>query len=585
MKPSRDSGSLTPRPGLVSVNRTPDRAAPGSRLESLDASGFTFARVEDNDGVDEVVIQGAEAVKRRKVAVLVCHGMGQQVPFETLDSVASLLAPDHVAAGTSTKPQVRFARLGERRMPRAELTLAEGDMLHDVHVYEGYWAPLMEGQVTARDVTRFLFGAGWSGIRYASRHRFDRYMFGAMRPLRIGAALPRLAAAFAVVCSALLLYAAFAFVIAARAWDLLFLPADRSWPGESLTDQLSYDLLRSPLGLGAAAVLGATVWGFLKLFFREKPARPAEPRDGTWRTRREEAPRLGARWILLLVAGLAWMMASLYWIVDDTVRWYRADGQAEENIPGIAEAIVHTPLFVVFAVCAGIALLRLRSFYIQYLGDVAVYVSSHTVNRFNDVRDRVRCVGRDAARALYAEKAGGKFLYDRVLVVGHSLGSVVAYDTLNSVLNEDVESGLGLDVEGRTLGLVTFGSPLDKTAFVFRTQLDRADAREALAAANQPLIEPPCDAQGNARGRKIEWINIWSPLDPISGALRYYDPPEGTPMPPEHTPVRNVVDGKCSVYGAAHNQYWRNPLLAGVLFERITARSMEEAALEELAGR
>jgi hypothetical protein len=67
-------------------------------------------------------------------------------------------------------------------------------------------------------------------------------------------------------------------------------------------------------------------------------------------------------------------------------------------------------------------------------------------------------------------------------LVGRSLGSVVAYDTLNGLLNEDVSRST------RTQLLLTFGSPLDKTAFLFRAQSEFSDVREALAAATQPLI-------------------------------------------------------------------------------------------------
>ncbi|MGA2214415.1 MAG: hypothetical protein ABSH31_14160, partial [Bryobacteraceae bacterium] len=46
------------------------------------------------------------------------------------------------------------------------------------------------------------------------------------------------------------------------------------------------------------------------------------------------------------------------------------------------------------------------------------------------------------------------------------------------------------NVVGRTRALITFGSPLDKTAFLFRTQSNhpRDEMREELAASVQPLI-------------------------------------------------------------------------------------------------
>ena len=60
---------------------------------------------------------------------------------------------------------------------------------------------------------------------------------------------------------------------------------------------------------------------------------------------------------------------------------------------------------------------------IQYVGDVVIYVSSYAVSRFQSIRDEIQRVGFDVARAVY----GLPQHYDRCIVVGHSLGSVVAY--------------------------------------------------------------------------------------------------------------------------------------------------------------
>ncbi|MBA3317418.1 MAG: hypothetical protein H0T50_04930 [Gemmatimonadales bacterium] len=76
-----------------------------------------------------------------------------------------------------------------------------------------------------------------------------------------------------------------------------------------------------------------------------------------------------------------------------------------------------------------------RRFLVQYLGDVAAYVESHTVDRFAALRARIRECVTDRARAIYG--AAGPEGYAGVVVVGHSLGSVVSYDVLNQLLCED----------------------------------------------------------------------------------------------------------------------------------------------------
>ena len=94
----------------------------------------------------------------------------------------------------------------------------------------------------------------------------------------------------------------------------------------------------------------------------------------------------------------------------------------------------------------------------------------------------------------------------------------------------------------RTKLLLTFGSPLDKTAFLFRLQESKeADVREALAAAVQPMI-------ADTANRPAAWINIWSPRDWISGKVDYYQ----RPCEPF---VTNVRDPEAAIPILAHTQY------------------------------
>jgi hypothetical protein len=75
-------------------------------------------------------------------------------------------------------------------------------------------------------------------------------------------------------------------------------------------------------------------------------------------------------------------------------------------------------------------------------------------------------------------------------MVGHSLGSVIGYDVVNGLLLEDAFSDHPLHVANRTRMFLTFGSPLDTTAFLFRTQAEMCSPiREVAAAAVQPMIQ------------------------------------------------------------------------------------------------
>ena len=176
-------------------------------------------------------------------------------------------------------------------------------------------------------------------------------------------------------------------------------------------------------------------------------------------------------------------------------------------------------------------------------------------------------VGLDAGRVVYGLDPTGKGdypNYSRIVVVGHSLGSLLAYDTLNALINlENTGAIEGRAVMLRTRALVTFGSPLDKTAFIFRMQ--RQDLlREQMVAAMQPLIVD----YDQFRPPEFNWVNIWSRADVISGALNYYDRPDLPENDPQH--VQNMQDPQAWKPLAAHVQYWENDMLREQLYRLVS---------------
>ena len=110
-------------------------------------------------------------IKPAPIAVFVAHGMGQQIPFETLDTVVHALHDAQLRAGFDPAPvKVRQLQYGDQRVPRAETTLRRSQGAdQEVHLYEGYWAPLTEGRISLWETFVFLLGAAWTGIRN-SRH-------------------------------------------------------------------------------------------------------------------------------------------------------------------------------------------------------------------------------------------------------------------------------------------------------------------------------------------------------------------------------------------------------------------------------
>lgn len=208
-----------------------------------------------------------------------------------------------------------------------------------------------------------------------------------------------------------------------------------------------------------------------------------------------------------------------------------------------------------------------RILFIEYVGDLAAYITPHRLDRFNEIREKIKQCVLKIARAIYSDRRpdDSGYEYDEVIMVGHSLGSVVIYDALNRLINDDLTSaptgGNKLDVLGRTRLLLTFGSPLDKTAFLFALQRNKtSEAREALAATIQPLIQ-------DYEFRTFEWINIYSPWDIISGSLDFYDLPGST----HQYRVDNRPDEEATTLLAAHVEYWQNRELFKTLHQALTA--------------
>jgi hypothetical protein len=482
-------------------------------------------RVAHADG--RVRDQAAFTPARSPVAIFVAHGMGQQAPFETMDAVATGLIK--ASGGAAGEVRASTVRIGEHKTQRLEFSVNRDGAPVEVHVYEGYWAPLTEGEVGIRDVMGFLVRAGWNGIRISCTG-FIRWMFG--KSVNFGPrwwATIELLLALGVVLSLMLMNGLIAAVVAAR---LLNGGRDEAsgeaWPSDALLADLNLVMIAFVVvSVIFGAFLGPLCW-----------VRPRRPRDsGAWKLVNALAQMLFWIWIVVtILAGLGFA-AALF------LSWF--DTRLFADCPWQPQGTGW-----LWALLFGISLI-VRSLLVEFMGDVAAYVSSHTLDRFHKLRKEIKGTVYKAAQAVYeASGPDGGYLYPRVFLLGHSLGSVVMYDTLNALLNDDDLNDGRLAVAERTKLLLTFGSPLDKVAFVFARR-NATDHQRALAATVQPLI------QDYARFRRLKWINVFARRDIISGALDFFDDPaaEGEAR------VENVEDPDALIPLVAHTEYWRNELL------------------------
>ena len=205
------------------------------------------------------------------------------------------------------------------------------------------------------------------------------------------------------------------------------------------------------------------------------------------------------------------------------------------------------------------------SYLVQYFGDVAAYVESHPLETASP-----SCAPDQGMRhGSGASHLCGQFhqiqdLRPGVVVVGHSLGSVVSFDVLNQLLCEDaIDRQAGRPTRNvalqRTPLFLTFGSPWTRRRSVFAIQHRRTtQAREALAASAQPMLQ-------DYASRPERWVNIYSPWDIISGELEYFDLPGTT----DRRQVINRRDQGATTLLMSHVEYWESEALPQVLSEAL----------------
>ena len=484
------------------------------------------------------------APAKPRVAVFVAHGMGQQVPFETLDNIAEGLAR---AAGRHSGTPVagiraRTVQIDDIKTQRTEFDMKDATGADvEVHVYEAYWAPFTEGQINLRDVMSFLLRAGLNGLLNCGS-TFQRWLFGGVVSFgKQKSSALMLAATLAAVLSLAVLNA----VIALAAGDRLLNPVLHG-NNPTVIPPATFDALTSLTG---AYLLGSLlVGGVLGALYYGKRSIKSPSTNKSWQAVNACAEVLLWAWVPFTIATavIAALLLGTHLFPPELLRcrWL-------------------SKVWILVWGALLVASWFIRGVLVQYMGDVAAYVSAHWLDRFNDLRKKIKDAAFKQAKAVYSVPD-----YQRIAMVGHSLGSVITYDTLNALINEDVIgkaqdlAGNPLDVVRRTRLLLTFGSPLDKTAFIFATQWANTTAtREALAASLQPMITDYLPY------RNIKWINVHAPRDIVCAHLDFYDD-DKNPHAAGRT-IDNVPDPDALIPLIAHVEYWQNETLFDKLYANI----------------
>ncbi|MDD5537435.1 MAG: hypothetical protein PHF12_00535 [Candidatus Omnitrophica bacterium] len=188
---------------------------------------------------------------------------------------------------------------------------------------------------------------------------------------------------------------------------------------------------------------------------------------------------------------------------------------------------------------------------VDAFGDVALYTSSDMKSKYFEVRSKI--LNGAVEKLTFLMKSGS---YDEIILAGHSLGTVIAYDSLarlNTQMNVDLAPS---DKARRITGLVTFGSPLDKIAFFFDEKIDRdrQPVRSAITSQLHGFKKVNVDAQALDNGvgdyfKHVKWLNFWSERDPVSGHLDVYRDLENIKMDFSKLTVNPIK---------THSMYWQS---------------------------
>jgi hypothetical protein len=441
----------------------------------------------------------SEAVLRR--AVLLIHGIGQQRRYETLAEFTLGLIryglPERFKQfAESALRQLwqgfRLVRLeqfqhssvrleggldidiqpfkfGDGLDTRVSIKLPSGDPETrgtEVDIYEAYWAPSTGGQTNVIRVLLWLIGTTWVALKNGLLPT-DR------RPKAKDFLLElfRLALIFALLIG----------VLAGLFWAIRGLCM--SYSGYTGSFWTHYDV---------PYVILTLIWIYFSLL-------AAQYVQGML-LRSQKLTILQALIVFSLVVGIA------------AVIWWR-------NYHGIRDEVWWFSALILLCVVV-------RTVLVDYLGDIEVYISGNEIGRNRQARkeiltcaqEKLECILERPAPEEKSNDQDARY-YDEVIVVGHSLGSVIAYDLLCRVLHPDAEWEVKQARE-RVKHLFTIGSPLDKVWYFFR---DRSNADNPVYQGILAKLKGTKDAGiPESPLSDLEWTNIWCATDVISGNLTEY---------------------------------------------------------------
>ncbi len=541
-----------------------------------------------------------------KIAILVIHGIGQQRPYETLDqftrglsnslcdgSVPWTLEPRLEICKDPLHEQEEWVRAscvltpptGE---PPPHLISDPGETIGTISFFEYYWAPITQDKISYLGSLAFLIKAGLTPFKYLAANLAVLSAIGNRKriPIIVAKEFWRQACLFLPLIALLVsLFAFLSFQTPGKLFALL-----RGISAETI------------ILIAILAVRYLYIWTTGLALFSSIRAKGSWQASRIWKF--VLALALAAHvlswpfWISRFLRGAAAFFSSIakfapslpllfgHWgshlrsLANQTeVPWGLGNWAWIKDFVFLKHSYSHShyifvPLWFLLAYFV-------RFILIAYVGDIAVYVNANELSGSFKSREQIldEC-GHSLSQILRQhtnpQDSESPYVYDRVLIAGHSLGSVIAYDTINELLNRARSSNSNLlaDIRPQDLdklrGMATFGCPLNKIFYFFRERtrpsqtlrrqiidvlhgfrvesslLTYPPAGSAPSGAMQINPDPRWSLAEGYLNSGFRWINAYALADPVSGRLSFYD-------------LQSAENQKLFWYwkfGLAHLRYW-----------------------------
>jgi hypothetical protein len=437
-------------------------------------------------------------------AVLYFHGMGSQRRYEELSRLVDCLDGYAYACLSSTPSGDRLVDIEARlEAPRGDLK-REVAYIRVVHsfkengqqqskryrFYETYWAPIASDAVTVNEVILWLFGKVTTPLKalftnWRLRSRLRRSALVCMWAKRGG---PGKNCPWDDAFHALL-----------KLYDCFESPtARREHPKGSFLDFLTYIWRQPELARNKRILLVilSLAWGWTYLM-RE-----------IWN---------GIQ-ILTVLLALGLGLGAAVWLAVMLLSWIEQSGYLSFPFIGTTEWQLLSWQNIGLLAGAVLGLFGVTRFFRNYLGDVLLWTTYEETDAKNAKRAEILTAGLNMLTHILKDP-----LCERVAIVGHSLGTTVALDTLLQAAKHNRakdSQGNPMDSELRLSKIehfFTLASPIDKVYYFF----------ESYSGSYHRYNRVVEDLRGDigtipfAKNGKphIHWINFWDLADIISGSL------------------------------------------------------------------